>query len=40
MRMPAGLLSSYQAIELMPSDQMSRALLKAKELVDQDTSVK
>lgn len=40
MRMPAGLLNSYQIVELMPSDQMSKALQKAKTLVSQDTSVK
>jgi len=39
MRMPSGLLNSYQIIELMPSDEMSKALQKAKQLIEQDTSV-
>lgn len=34
MRLPTGLLSSYQVIELMPSDQMSRALRKSKEFIE------
>jgi uncharacterized protein with GYD domain len=39
MRLPAGLLNSYQIIELMPSDQMSLALKKAQQLIRQDTTV-
>ena len=33
MRMPTGLLKSYQVIELMPSAQMARALRKSNELI-------
>ena len=33
MRLPSGLLNSYQVIELMPSDQMSAALKKSKEFL-------
>jgi uncharacterized protein with GYD domain len=39
MRLPSGLLNSYQMIELMPSERMSEALKKAKQLVDRDTTV-
>ncbi|MDM9631709.1 GYD domain-containing protein [Robiginitalea aurantiaca] len=34
MRLPTGLLASYHIIELMPSDQMSKALVKSKELLE------
>lgn len=34
MRLPSGLLNSYQVIELMPSDQMSAALIKSREFLD------
>ena len=34
MRLPSGLLSSYEIIELMPSDQMSAALKRSKEFID------
>lgn len=40
MRLPAGLLNSYQVIELMPSDQMADALKKARELIERDVTVK
>jgi hypothetical protein len=40
MRLPSGLLKSYQVIELMPSEQMSKALKKSKELIESDTTVK
>lgn len=40
MRLPSGLLSSYQIIELMPSDKMSSALKRSKELIDADKTVK
>ncbi|TRX53435.1 GYD domain-containing protein [Thalassomonas sp. M1454] len=40
MRMPSGLLNSYQVIELMPSDQMSDALKRSAELLSNDTTVK
>ena len=33
MRLPSGLLNSYQVIELMPSEQMSAALEKSKEFL-------
>ena len=33
MRLPAGLLNSYQVIELMPSDQMSEALKRSKQFL-------
>ena len=38
MRLPSGLLNSYKMIELMPSDQMSKALKKSKELIEQEKS--
>jgi hypothetical protein len=38
MRLPSGLLNSYQIIELMPSDQMSDALKRSKQLLDKDTT--
>lgn len=34
MRLPSGLLASYQIKELMPSEQMSAALKKSKELIE------
>jgi hypothetical protein len=40
MRLPSGLLKSYQVIELMPSEQMSKALKKSKQLIESDTTVK
>ena len=40
MRLPSGLLNSYQVIELMPSEQMSEALKKSKQLIEGDTTVK
>ena len=33
MRLPTGLLKSYEVIELMPSSQMARALRKSNELI-------
>ena len=33
MRMPSGLLSSYEVVELMPSGQMSNALKRSKALI-------
>jgi len=40
MRMPAGLLNSYLVIELMPSDDMSAALVRSKALLENDKTVK
>ena len=40
MRLPSGMLTSYQVIELMPSDQMVKALIRSKELLEADTSIK
>ena len=40
MRLPSGLLKSYEVIELMPSEQMSEALKKSKQLIEGDTTVK
>ena len=40
MRLPSGLLRSYQVIELMPSDQMSEALKRSKKLIEKDATVK
>ena len=40
MRQPSELLKSYQVIELMPSEQMSEALKKSKQLIEGDTTVK
>ena len=34
MRLPSGLLNSYQVIELMPSAQMSEALKRSKEFIE------
>ena len=39
MRLPSGLLNSYQVIELMPSDQMSDALKRAGKLIESDSTV-
>lgn len=39
MRLPSGLLSSYEIIELMPSDQMSDALKKSAELMQKERGV-
>ena len=39
MRLPSGLLKSYEVIELMPSEQMSEALIRSKQLIDGDTTV-
>ena len=39
MRLPSGMLASYQVIELMPSEQMSEALKRSKELIEGDTTV-
>lgn len=36
MRLPSGLLDSYQIKELMPSEQMSAALKKSKELIEME----
>lgn len=36
MRLPSGLLNSYQIIELMPSDQMSAALRKSAEFIQKE----
>jgi hypothetical protein len=36
MRLPSGLLTSYEVVELMPSEQMSKALRKAKQLIESD----
>jgi hypothetical protein len=40
MRLPSGLLTSYEVVELMPSEQMSEALRKAKQLIESDQTVK
>lgn len=40
MRLPSGMLNSYQVIELMPSEQMSKALKRSKQLIEGDTTVK
>ena len=39
MRLPSGMLSSYRVIELMPSDQMSAALKRAKQLIEKDSTI-
>lgn len=36
MRLPSGLLASYKIIELMPSAQLSKALIKSKELIEME----
>jgi len=40
MRLPSGRLNSYKVIELMPSEQMSEALNKSKQLIEGDNTVK
>ena len=40
MRMPTGILNSYQMIELMPSDQMTKALQLSNKMMATDTTVK
>ena len=40
MRLPSGLLKSYQVIELMPSEQMSKALKRSAKLIANDKTVK
>ena len=40
MRLPSGLLKSYQVIELMPSEKMSKALRRSSELISADETVK
>ena len=39
MRLPSGMLASYEVIELMPSEQMSEALKRSKGLIEGDTTV-
>jgi uncharacterized protein with GYD domain len=39
MRLPAGLLNSYQVIELMPSDQMSEALKRSAEFIQMEKNL-
>jgi hypothetical protein len=39
MRLPSGLLTSYDVVELMLSEQMSGALKKAKQLIESDQTV-
>ena len=34
MRLPSGLLNAYQVIELMPSEQMSAALVRSREFLE------
>ena len=36
MRLPSGLLKSYKVIELMPSEEMTKALKRSKELIVND----
>ena len=40
MRLPTGILTSYKVIELMPSEQMSRALKRTKKLIEGDKTIK
>lgn len=40
MRLPSGMLNSYEVIELMPSEQMTQALKRSKQLIEGDTTVK
>ena len=40
MRMPTGILDSYQMIELMPSDQMAKALKLSSEMMSDDKTIK
>ena len=39
MRLPSGMLASYQVIEFMPSEQMTEALKRSKELIEGDKTV-
>jgi len=39
MRLPTGLLESYEIKELMPSEQMSDALKKSKELINREKQI-
>ncbi|WNC73955.1 GYD domain-containing protein [Thalassotalea psychrophila] len=39
MRLPSGLLNSYKVVELMPSEQMTKALIKTKKMLDNDTTL-
>ena len=40
MRLPSGLLRSYEVVELMPSDQMSKALKRSRQLLEGDKTLK
>ena len=40
MRLPSGILTSYKVIEMMPSEQMSRALKRTKKLIEGDKTIK
>lgn len=40
MRLPSGMLKSYKIIELMPSEEMSKALKRTKMLIDSDKTIK
>jgi len=40
LRLPSGMLNSYEVIELMQSAQMSKALKRSKKLVEGDKTVK
>lgn len=39
MRLPAAMLTSYEVIELMPSEQMSAALKRSKQLIESDSTI-
>jgi len=39
-RLPTGILTSYQVIELMPSDQAAEAMKKANKLISTDKTLK
>lgn len=39
MRLPSGMLNSYEIIELMPSDQMTKALKRSKKLLEGDKTI-
>jgi len=39
MRLPSGMLNSYEVIELMPSEQMSAALKRSKQLIEKDSTI-
>ena len=39
MRLPSGLLKSYEVIELMPSEQMTKALKRSKKLLQGDKTL-